>query len=351
MQPTTRKSHIDILRIIAAFFVVYIHTSAYSIFETTTGFRASFYIAISVIAKTSVPIFFMISGALLLNKEETIGTILKKRFSRIAIVLFLFCIALYVITLPDGTSFSLLSFLRSFCSETVPHAFPYWFLYAYLGLILMLPYLRRIVKEMTQTDFIYILILHFLISTLLPIVNYILITKGFAELQIAPHFSIPIAIENILFYPIMGYWLEHKWDNNKMHMPLILTLIGVILISIATSCLLTIGYKQHLGNSTHKYLVIFDYLLAFCVYILSKKISAKIPCKASKIISFCAQLTLGIYLFDPVWKRVFYNDFYYAVADKLTIVKISLIWCIISVVISSIVTYILKKIPYIKKLF
>ena len=149
----------------------------------------------------------------------------------------------------------------------------------------------------------------------------------------------------------MGYWIEHKWNSSKIRTPFTLSLIGIILFSIATSCLLTVGYKQHHGSNTHKYLVTFDYLLALCIYALSKQVSAKIPNKLGKIASFGAQLTLGVYLLDPVWKRVFYSAFYDAVDDKLTIVKISFLWCIISVAASSVVTYILKKIPYIKKLF
>ena len=45
---------------------------------------------LTMITRVNVPLFFMISGALLLKKDENIILILKKRILRIALVLFLF---------------------------------------------------------------------------------------------------------------------------------------------------------------------------------------------------------------------------------------------------------------------
>lgn len=351
METEKRKIHIDILRIIAAFCVIFIHTPGFPVYQERSGYLMWIYSAISVIAKTSVPIFFMITGAVLLHKEESIGTILKKRLLRIVVILFMCSLVLYQIMLPEGEAFSLDDLVHLFVAEAVPHAYPYWFLYAYMGFLLMLPFLRRAVKGMGRNDFIYILVIHFLINSLLPVLNYVLPFIDVESYKIAPHLSIPIMLENTIFLPIVGYWLEQKWETDRLRMPHILILAGAAVFCVAGSCFLTAHEREHYGTYTTAYLVVFDYLLAIIFYLLAKKICTFIPKKCAKGIGVIAGLTMGIYLLDPIWKRVFYNDFYYAVFSQMTVMGFSLCWCLISMTVSGVNTWILKKIPLVKKLF
>lgn len=54
-----------------------------------------FYMSLSVITKINVPLLFMVSGALLLEKQEDILTVLRKRISRIGMVILLFSFGIY----------------------------------------------------------------------------------------------------------------------------------------------------------------------------------------------------------------------------------------------------------------
>ena len=68
-----RKLHYDILRIIASLCVIYNHTSerGYYLYAFPCSFiLKDFYIAVAALIAVAVPIFFMISGALLLSKDE-----------------------------------------------------------------------------------------------------------------------------------------------------------------------------------------------------------------------------------------------------------------------------------------
>ncbi|MDE7206696.1 MAG: acyltransferase family protein, partial [Lachnospiraceae bacterium] len=71
--------HIEFIRIIAAFFVIFNHTGDKGFFIYSTydlgGFHYWLALAISIVCKISVPLFFMISGALLLEKEYSLKTI------------------------------------------------------------------------------------------------------------------------------------------------------------------------------------------------------------------------------------------------------------------------------------
>lgn len=67
-----RNIYIDFIRIIASFFVVYLHTGNYGVWNYMLHpvISIPFWVelCISVFARTAVPLFLMISGALLLKK-------------------------------------------------------------------------------------------------------------------------------------------------------------------------------------------------------------------------------------------------------------------------------------------
>ena len=82
-----KKFGISILRIIATFSVIVIHVSGplvvkYGQISNFDWNIANFYDSIS---RYSVPMFFMISGALLLNKDYQLKDFLKKRLGKIAL--------------------------------------------------------------------------------------------------------------------------------------------------------------------------------------------------------------------------------------------------------------------------
>lgn len=70
----TKKIYLEILRILAILFVIFNHTgvNGFLIFQKysyTTG-QFWLYLYISTFVTCAVPVFFMISGALLLSKDE-----------------------------------------------------------------------------------------------------------------------------------------------------------------------------------------------------------------------------------------------------------------------------------------
>ena len=89
-QTSTRDIYIDFLRIIAMFMVLFIHTNnrGYAMCVDAIGDPLfPFYLFCSAACKIAVPLFLMISGALLLKKDEPISVVLKKRTPRILCVL------------------------------------------------------------------------------------------------------------------------------------------------------------------------------------------------------------------------------------------------------------------------
>lgn len=61
------KVYLEYLRIIACALVIYNHLSGWTLYIITDGIPQYIYMILSVITKINVPIFFMITGALLLR--------------------------------------------------------------------------------------------------------------------------------------------------------------------------------------------------------------------------------------------------------------------------------------------
>ena len=72
MKETGRRLHIDALRVLAMMLVLYNHTGerGFTRYETAQGPAQGAFLALAVLDTIAVPLFFMISGALLLGREE-----------------------------------------------------------------------------------------------------------------------------------------------------------------------------------------------------------------------------------------------------------------------------------------
>ncbi len=150
-----RKVYLDGLRIIAIILVVFNHTggNGYMYFaKEINSFFYPVYLFISLFDKIAVPLFFMISGTLLIPKEESYKEILKRFFKFACILLFVSAIT-YVYNYLRGFSsvLSFKEFVVIFYSKGV--IVQYWYLYAYLAYILMLPFIRKIARGLNEKDF------------------------------------------------------------------------------------------------------------------------------------------------------------------------------------------------------
>ena len=89
--------YLEIIRIIAMFFVIFNHTGIEGFFlyfkQDPGSFSYWLYSFISIFCKFSVSIFFMISGALMLGKEESIKTLWEKRILKM--ILFLIAVSTF----------------------------------------------------------------------------------------------------------------------------------------------------------------------------------------------------------------------------------------------------------------
>lgn len=78
-----RLAYIDALRIIAILLVVFNHLPGYTLYMSNTGPKAWLYMFLTMVTRINVPLFLMVSGALLLGKRESISRVLRHRAARI----------------------------------------------------------------------------------------------------------------------------------------------------------------------------------------------------------------------------------------------------------------------------
>lgn len=224
-----RKLHLDFLRIFAIILVVFNHTPAYSFpFSAQVGvsWTEFFMICTSIADKVAVPLFFMISGALLLAKNETLSSLLKKRVLRIFYVLVIFLFAQNSIFYLSGI-LTLKQAAYNILLGKSP-AYTTWFLYGYLAFLLMLPLLRLLIEKMEAKHFLYLVVLHFIT------VEFVPVSPSPLEkwLPFTAHCD---TLSNIYLYAFIGYFLEHRISIQEISKK------ALCILAAASICAILIG--------------------------------------------------------------------------------------------------------------
>lgn len=344
-----RIVYLDFLRIIAAFLVIFNHTKGYLLYKEGMANTSNFIsMVLAMITRINVPIFFMISGILLFSKDETISNILKKRVLRFLIIILFFSFFVYLFE--NNGNFKFLNFFTKLYSGEIANI--YWFLYDYLGFLLLLPFIKKIVVNFKSSDYKYIIFLHFIVSTLLPIIAYIF--YNFNHTSISSGLKLAMASERAIFYPIIGFYLS-KLPLEKITPKYLIKLFILSILSITIECLLTYHQGVNFGYSQN-FVMLFDYILAIFVFLLIRYLFEKKEIFKNRKnflseLSYIGTLTFGMYLLYPFLNDLFYNNFFNLLSPYVGYIITSFAWCIFTMSLLGACTAILKDIPIIGKLF
>ncbi len=356
-----RKRYVDILRIVAIFLVIFNHLPGYTLYQNSSGVKQFIYMIITMVTRINVPMFFMISGALLLGKTETFSEILKKRVSRFVAVICIFGAGIYTeyyiirsVINDIEFEFSLKRYIRGMLEGNLDGCGSYWFIYAYLGFLFMLPFLQRIAKELTNWDFWGLVILHFLFYSLLPFVNILLDMIGYNKISITSSFLVPLATIQSVFYPLLGYYIDKKIDISKIKLSTMIKLAITALGGMLLSCFCTYYEKGQTGTYSQNYVQMFDYLTTIVIFLWVKYIFTQktmiLEHPKAKIITKISSLTFGMYLLDPYIKSLIYQKYNLFAEALMPTLVVSLLWCVISMLVGGCITVVLTKLPILKKI-
>lgn len=359
-----RRVDIDIIRTAACFFVVFHHTRGYQAFGHADSFPAAWgYSLLSILTRMDVPLFFMISGALLLrDKQESYRYIFRHRILKIVILLPVLTSMLTAIGAIRGyiDGFSVETCIRFTLNDAGSvGGMLYWYLYSYIGILLLLPYYRRMANGMKKQDFLMLFFIHLFFRSFLEIFNSLLVSNGIMEIAINTSLnnSVSLALEQQLFYPLMGYYLDQKVDLRRVPSKKLFLVLASGVAGIFITSVMKLGELKNNGiGFSEEYLTLFDYLTAICVFLLVKYICLKHNQFSSakcfvKAVTVLGSLTFGMYIFEPFTKWVIYSRLVALINSNTYLLYPNIIYCILSMTITGYVTWCLKKIPYVKKLF
>ena len=303
--------YVEVIRIIAIFFVIFNHTNqrGYVLFTLYDIGSPQYYIYMifAVIAGINVPLFYMISGMFLLNKQdESIGYVLKRRIPKYIVVLIGFSLFHYFRHKHwQIGAFSLKEFLKIRYSSGV--IIPYWFIYSYLAFLMILPFLRKIAAGFDKKAFLYLVGLQLLFCGIIPMLQY----RFSAGTLYLNNSLTPVFISNsIIFYPLIGYYLGNKLKKVEASTLAILALLFVV--SVASSIYMTdykIRLTEDIGEGTvSTFFGTTRVIQVIFVFLFVRKIfeHIKLPKIAGKLITSLGSCVFGIYLIEEALRESLY---------------------------------------------
>lgn len=151
-----RKIELDVIRVIACFFVVVIHVAGYAL-EVMDPMTSNWMIRNFVVCavRCAVPIFFMLSGTLFMDKEISIKILYEKYIFRIFVAWgfwsFLYAMIDYIACRKNGEAS-----LGYFVSQFLKGHYHMWFLAALLTAYIFLPILQQLVNACSEEQIKYL---------------------------------------------------------------------------------------------------------------------------------------------------------------------------------------------------
>lgn len=342
----SKKIYLEILRILSCFFVIARHTNSF-VLQTYPENTLSWILTVCyhILSMICVPIFFMISGSLMLAKERSHKEMIKKTITRLLIPMLFFSIIIHFKRYPILNFENIVNFIQLFCKNQILGT--YWFIYALMGLYLATPFLQKICKSMKKQDYkIFILYTIIFVAT-------IPIFKRYNIIELSQDFNIPLISTYVAYYIIGNYIFNFDIKTTKKQdiilivSSILLLIFGTVMSYVDQSVL---NYTDYYYASMHRITVFIPSITTVYIarkYLENKQISSKIESNILKISS----TTFGVYLIHALFIdncKFIYNF----MLNKLTITPIIslIIYQIILFIILTIIVNVMKKTPLIKKM-
>ncbi len=346
-----REIWLDVLRVLAAFLVIVNHTNS-DVFQSVTPENGTWWLSIAwyALCKIAVPLFVMISGAVLLGREDSYRKCLA-RFGRIVAALVVFSYAYFV---HDAwvnyglwpRMFRLDVFVQKLWTLEIADSF--WYLYFYAGLMLALPLLQRLSCAMTDRDIWYLTGLSLGLGAGWPLLAHFV-----PALALPGYFDVPGFTTMIgLFF--VGWQLRKR--EKPMHtMPWLMGLIASVLLS---AVLLHAQFGQM--NGVGKYWAFMDDRMHSSLLVVTGAISAflLVRClfdrpmneRTQRIWMELGGCAFGIYLMQQWVIEQLEFRLFMPLCNVITAFPAVLVWETAAFVISLIIAMVLRRIPGIKKI-
>ncbi len=335
----SRSLSLDCTRIVAVLAVIMIHTAMGFVKFDSSSSSYMWGNIFDSLARVGVPLFVMVSGALMLDEEKKIS--FEKVFSKYILnvaVLFICWSLIYMIpTLAKAIIENKTITFHYIVKQLVSGGFHMWYLIMTIGLYLIIPVLKLFVKKENSNKIAYIILISVLFA-FLPVLLTCLsdLNSFFGDIcgQLGR-----LKYEFIGVFPtyfITGWYVNHVGIKYKK---IIYSLSLISVVSIIILVQITGNYADAYSNSN-----ILVYLYSLGIFTFIKDICKN---KVSPIIvNTLSNLTFGAYIVHIIVLQVVTLFFGNSQITPLTIlIRFSLVTSI-----SFAGSYIMSKIPGLRKL-
>ncbi|MFZ4262783.1 acyltransferase [Sphingobacterium sp. HJSM2_6] len=329
-----KNTYIIYLRVIATLFVVFIHASTGYLYRIDTlAFDWNYANWINSATRCSVPIFVLISGTLLLQKNDDTWSFYRKRIPKILYPFIFWTIVYLIYYFYRYTKFELLSNEKivSISIDKILHGANahLWYLYMVVGLYLAIPFLRKILVNSTLRE-MEIFLLFWVLATCFT-------SKPIYSAM--PKFDFDF-FTGYIGYLVLGYYLSIRSLNIKWKQ-WYFVVVYVLMVAIAAIGTQLLNHDANkLNTFFYNYLFPTTALTAVALFLWIKEITENK--NAPNWIKFVDKYSFGIYLshiiplsyLHPWLAKQFSTAWVIPLATLLTMIA------------SILITLLIRKIPY-----
>lgn len=336
---------IDLVRVIAMLGVVLLHTTAPLLYQFEK-IQMSYWWSANIydsIVRVCVPLFFLISGYLLLRKSQKLSTFILNRIYKVVIPFLAW--SLFYLIWKRIVIFDYNISLKSVYSIVItPSYYHLWFIYALIFVYCLIPVLKKFILNSNKYNRYYFVIFWFFT------VSTISLFENFTGLVDTIDF---LAIPGFTGYLVLGYIIGSMIITKKMFMISIMFLMLNYIFTVVSTYLLS-AQNGIFNGYFYGYFSPNIILLSVTFFLSARYIIQSIEFEkyqlSSKVIDRVSATSMGIYLVHPIFLYHIENGDFGFTLSKLTGHPILFIpfTTIVVFIISFFVIIILQRIPLIR---
>lgn len=300
-----RQSNFELLRIISMIFIILAHYSTHGgILETDFSINYAIMALIRVGGKLGVTCFVLVSAYFMTENNFKFEKIIKVGLQTV----FYSCIWLLVLILA-GEDIGIGAFIKSVLA---PIYNIYWFVTAYIGMLLMSPILNIVIKKIIKSDFYQggKVLFYFLVG--ISILPFIFIgTEVFFD-----------NVRWFCYLYLIGAYIKYHGDKivllyqtNRWIKPSLILGLSIIIMWGSSICLKLLNISVLNSYTYYFYSMYSPFMLASAIalFMIFRKINLY-----NKAINQIAKVTFACYLIhdnmfarDFIWKKIFHVELFY----------------------------------------
>ena len=322
-----RIFYLDVIKVLAMFMVVFNH--CHLSINNSSDFVFICHYLLFFISKTAVPLFFMISGALLIGKNDSTGKIIK-RIIRIIIPLISITI--------------LWRLFDNYIHSSNNDFWPYWlwYLLALIIIYICLPFINKHIKNLNyKLFFLFFLIIPSILFSINIFYN-IYIGNSIHNNLFFSLFPLPIA------YFVLGFYLKNKKITKKIKN---ISIFALLVTLITVTSFAFIIYKNNISFiQLDSYKSIFTLLMSPALFIIIKYLFENYNKnnEFSSLILNLSNNSFAIYLFHIFVIELLYKTTFFKELLSFNSFEAVLVIQAFTIILLDIIFTILKHIPILK---